>query len=288
MSTWKMIYFIAAAGTTLVWLLLYLVSGKKYKNSIDAVKDTPFLKDTFGIGFLILSLIRYSCDTSARKRKIRRISEVEDERSAVNCFLLLRAGEITYSITFLPIGFILAILSETPEAALLGPVLAMAGIALLERTYRRKQEEKKEKVLMQLPTVVSKLVLLMNSGMILRDAWKMVSERGNGVLYDEMKRVSEDIRNGHMEIDAYRRFSERCSGQETRKFTAIILQNLSKGNEELLRYLTDLSTEMWEVKKSAVQKKADSATRKLLFPMVLVFSTVLAMVIVPMLSGIGF
>ena len=91
-----------------------------------------------------------------------------------------------------------------------------------------------------------------------------------------------------VEIEAYRSFSERCSGQEVRKFIGIILQNLSKGNDELLRYLTDLSTEMWNVKKNRIQKKADSAVQKLLFPMALVFCMVLIMIVVPMLSGIGF
>ena len=104
----------------------------------------------------------------------------------------------------------------------------------------------------------------------------------------EMQKVKEESGNGRMEIEAYQRFAERCSGREIRKFTAIIQQNLTKGNGELLSYLQDLSTEMWELKKNEVQKKADAAVRRLMFPMVLVFGTVLVMVIVPMLSGIGF
>ena len=288
MSTWKLAYFAGAAALTVIWFLFYIRAGEKYRDRLDAYRETPFLLNLFGIGLAVLELVGYRCDTAARRGKLRQILEVEDERSAENCFYILRAGEVTYLLTFLPLGLCLAILADNAEAALLGPVLAFAGIVLLERSYSNRVQAKRDEVMLQLPGVLSKLVLLMNSGMILRDAWKMVSLRGDGVLYQEMQQVTEDIRNGHMEIDAYRRFAERCNGQEVRKFIGIILQNLSKGNDELLRYLSDLSTEMWSVKKNVIQKKADSAVQKLLFPMALVFCMVLAMIVVPMLSGIGF
>ena len=286
MENWSQIYFICAAVLTGWWFFLYLKGHNRYQELLDASDDAPFLKEFFGIGYAFLVLIRYRCDTTARKKQIRKIAEVEDERSAERCFLFLRAGECTYIFTAIPIGLCLSILAETADAVYLGPLLAVTGIILMENSYNKRVEKKHEEVLMQLPTVVSKLVLLMNSGMILRDAWNRVSTCGTGVLYQEMQQVTEEVRNGHMEIDAYRRFSERCSGKEIRKFTAIILQNLSKGNDELLRYLSDLSAEMWDVKKNEVQKKADAAVRRLLFPMFLVFGTVLAMIVVPLLSGI--
>ncbi len=288
MSSWKIAYYIAAAALTILWMVLCLKGKGKYTDRLEEWTDTPFMKPMFGIGLAVLDLIGYQCNTPARRKKLQQIREVEDARKAENCLLMLRAGEITYLLTFLPMGLCLAILADKAEAAILGPVLAISGAALLERSYANRVRAKRDEVLNQLPAVLSKLVLLMNSGMILRDAWKMVSMRGNGMLYEEMQRVSEDIRNGHMEIEAYRSFSERCSGQEVRKFIGIILQNLSKGNDELLRYLTDLSTEMWNVKKNRIQKKADSAVQKLLFPMALVFCMVLVMIVVPMLSGIGF
>ena len=288
MDHWEQIFYISGSLLTAWWLFLYIRGARRYKEMSAKVSDKLFMKDFFGIGYSFLDLIHYRCDTAARRKQIRKIAEVEDERSAEQVFLALRAGELTYLFTALPVGLYLAILSETPEAGFVGLIFSVAGVVLLENSYNRRVEQKREEVLMQLPSVLSKLILLMNSGMILRDAWRRAAACGNGALYMEMQKVTEEIRNGRMEVEAYQRFAERCSGREIRKFTAIIQQNLSKGNIELLHYLQDLSIEMWEVKKNAVQKKADAAVRRLIFPMILVFGTVLVMIIVPMLSGIGF
>lgn len=288
MQNWEQIYFVIAFTFTVWWLFLYLRGVRRYRDVLTTVNDTPFMKNFFVAGFAFLALIGYRCDTAARRKQIRKIAEVEDERRAEQIFRMLRAGECTYLFTFLPLGFYLAILSETAEAVGFGLMIAAAGIVLLENSYNKRVQMKREEILMQLPAVLSKLVLLMNSGMVLREAWSRVATCGTGALYMEMQKVKEEIGNGRMEIEAYQRFAERCSGREIRKFTAIIQQNLTKGNGELLSYLQDLSTEMWELKKNEVQKKADAAVRRLMFPMVLVFGTVLVMVIVPMLSGIGF
>lgn len=287
MERWEQVYFVIGSVLTVWWFFLYFRGTRRYKELSAAADEKLFMKDFFGIGYCFLKLIRYRCDTSARLRQIRKIAEVEDEKCAEQTFLTLRSGEFTYIFTALPAGLFLAILSETPEAGLSGFLFSMAGIVLIERHFDSKVKKKREKILLQLPAVLSKLILLMNSGMILRDAWRRVAECGNGALYMEMQKVTEEIRNGHMEIETYQRFTERCSVMEIRKFTAIIQQNLSKGNIELIHYLQDLSTEMWEVKKNIIQKKADSAVRRLIFPMALVFGSVLAMIIVPLLKSMG-
>ena len=288
MERWEQVYFIIGSVLTAWWFFLYFRGARRYKELKAAAGEKLFMKDFFGIGYCFLNLIHYRCDTSARLRQIRKIAEVEDERCAEQTFLTLRSGEFTYFFTALPVGLFLAILSETKEAGLSGLLFSLAGIVLLERHYNSKVEEKREEILMQLPVVLSKLILLMNSGMILRDAWRRVAECGNGALYMEMQKVTEEIRNGRMEVETYQRFAERCNGMEIRKLTAIIQQNLSKGNIELIHYLQDLSTEMWEVKKNVIQKKADAAVRRLMFPMILVFGSVLAMIIVPLLKGIAY
>ena len=81
---------------------------------------------------------------------------------------------------------------------------------------------------MDLPQVLSKLTLLVNSGMVLRDAWKHAAFTGNRVLYQEMQNTTLEIENGVMEIEAYKNFADRCSVKEIRKFTSLIIQNLQK------------------------------------------------------------
>lgn len=123
-----------------------------------------------------------------------------------------------------------------------------------------------------------------NSGMVLRDAWKKVSITGERALYQEMQNANLEMENGVMEIDAYRNFAERCNVKEVRKFTSLIIQNLNKGNEELAYFMKDLSDEMWEVKKNEVKQKGEKANSKLLLPMMMIFIGILLMVMVPVMQ----
>lgn len=135
-----------------------------------------------------------------------------------------------------------------------------------------------------LPQVLSKLTLLVNSGMVLRDAWKKVSITGERTLYLEMQNTNLEMENGVMEIDAYRNFAERCNVKEVRKFTSLIIQNLNKGNEELAYFMKDLSDEMWEVKKNEVKQKGEKANSQLLLPMMMIFIGILLIIMVPIMQ----
>ncbi len=94
----------------------------------------------------------------------------------------------------------------------------------------------------------------------------------NGDLY-----TREQIRN----------FAERCGIKEARKFATLIIQNLTKGNEELAMFLGDLSDEMWEIKKNEVKQKGEKANSKLLLPVFIIFIGILILVLVPAMSSMG-
>ena len=50
-----------------------------------------------------------------------------------------------------------------------------------------KLEEKREELLADMPQMLSKLTLLVNSGMVVREAWKKVADGGERELYKEMQ-----------------------------------------------------------------------------------------------------
>ena len=174
--------------------------------------------------------------------------------------------------------------SDSKSLLLLGLVMGGLLILYLDLTLQDKLTARRQEIVLDLPQVLSKLTLLVNSGMVLRDAWKKVSITGERALYQEMQNANLEMENGVMEIDAYRNFAERCNVKEVRKFTSLIIQNLNKGNEELAYFMKDLSDEMWEVKKNEVKQKGEKANSKLLLPMMMIFIGILLMVMVPVMQ----
>ena len=100
-------------------------------------------------------------------------------------------------------------------------------------------------------------------------------------LYDELSVVLMEIKAGKSEIKAYEEFAKKCRVPEITKFTSVIIQNLKKGNSELVSILRLQSVECWEMRKSVAKKLGEEASTKLLFPMMIMFAAILLIVITP-------
>ena len=135
--------------------------------------------------------------------------------------------------------------------------------------------------------MLSKLLLLVKSGMPIREAWESVALDNEGILYKEMKITVEELSNGMIEIEAYKAFGERCSIKQIKKFSSLMIQNLQKGSAEVADFLRDMSKEAWEEKKNFVKRKGETASAKLVFPIGLIFVGVLIIIIVPMFGALG-
>ena len=199
-------------------------------------------------------------------------------------YYMLLGAKTTYIYTIIIFVILLSALADSKSLLLLGLVMGGLLILYLDLTLQDKLTARRQEIVLDLPQVLSKLTLLVNSGMVLRDAWKKVSITGERALYQEMQNANLEMENGVMEIDAYRNFAERCNVKEVRKFTSLIIQNLNKGNEELAYFMKDLSDEMWEVKKNEVKQKGEKANSKLLLPMMMIFIGILLMVMVPVMQ----
>lgn len=121
----------------------------------------------------------------------------------------------------------------------------------------------------------------------MRDAWEYVSGTGNAVIYDEMRRTMDEMKNGIPEVEAFRMFGNRCVLPEIKKFTATIVQGMLKGNAELVRMLTEQSSEVWRTRRQHVKQQGEAAESKLMIPMCIMFVGVLILIVVPVFSNIG-
>ena len=151
----------------------------------------------------------------------------------------------------------------------------------------RKIKTRSEQFALEFPNAVSTIALLVNSGMILRDAWKEVAFSGDTLLSYEMRKVNEDISNGVAEADALYSFANRCSTPEIKKFTSIVVQGLEKGSRDLAIALQEQNDSLWESKKQLTLKKGELASGKLLIPLVIMFVGVLFLIMVPIMTNLN-
>ena len=287
MDYFQLILLALATPFTLIWIYLAITGGKKYQQYTDSSFAKEFqMSELLCVGFSVMRILHISTKTRAAQAKIREIAEIKGKKYAEYYYYMLLGAKTTYTYTIVIVVMLLSAMSNNKGLLFMGLIVGGLLILYLDLALFDKLTARRQEILLDLPQGLSKLTLLVNSGMVLRDAWKRVSITGERVLYQEMQNTNLEMENGVTEIDAYRNFAERCNVKEIRKFTSLIIQNLNKGNEELAYFMKDLSDEMWEVKKSQVKQKGEKANTQLLLPMMLILIGILIMVMVPVMQQV--
>ena len=171
-------------------------------------------------------------------------------------------------------------------ALFFGVVIAALFVWYMNESFKDKLTARREAILAEFPQVLSKMTLLVNSGMLLRDAWNLIAEQSDTVLFEEMKLTAAQLDNGVSEAAAYREFAERCGIKEVRKFSSMVVQGLEKGAAELTMFLKDMADELWIEKRNLVKQKGEKANAKLLMPTVIIFIGILFMIMAPIITGL--
>ena len=282
-------YIVFGIGAVLlgIWLVLFF-TGLKYASLFDALTEKEFpLKEIYFVGYAALELVHYSYKSKHDRKLRKELSVLFGEKYAEYYLRVIHAQEITMSLTLAILGF--ALYGVADDIAVLVVLLIFAGLAyyyfgtLTEKRILKRSEE----MLRDFSNVVSKLALLTNAGMILREAWTEIAFSGETTIYREMQTSVEEMNNGISEIDAIFRFGKRCIIPEIKKFSSTIVQGLVKGNNELAMMLQAQSREVWMLKKQDIHRQGEKAASRLLIPVVIMFGGILIMVIVPIFTNLG-
>lgn len=287
LSVLSLVIMALATILTIVFVLL-LFAGKKYDSWIEPLDSKEFpLCELYGVGFILIDLLKYDFTTKQERKRRQQIALIYGEKHSEYYLRVNAAERFTLALLLLVAG--LALYGLTSEIAIVFVMLLFSFVAfyyvstLPEETLKKKTGN----ILNQFADVVSKLALLVNAGMILKEAWIKVSETGDGELYQEMRRAVEQMNNGVSEVDAYTEFGTRCTSPEIKKFTSTIVQGLVKGNRELVEMIKQQSREIWDAKRHRVKQEGEKAASKLLIPICIMFVGVLIMIIVPIFANLG-
>lgn len=148
---------------------------------------------------------------------------------------------------------------------------------------RKRQEE----IEFAFPNVMSKITLLVSAGMEVSKAWDLTAKSGHGILYEEMRKTGERLDNGISPAAAYMEFINGCNSKYATKLATAILQNLSKGNAEIVALFKQLTDESWLERKHSAKRQGEQAQSKLIVPIMLMFVGIMILVAAPLLEGFG-
>lgn len=173
MDYFQLILLTLATPFTLIWIYLAIAGGKKYQKYTDSSFAKEFqMSELLCVGFSVMRILHISTKTRSAQAKIREIAEIKGKKYAEYYYYMLLGAKTTYIYTIIIFVILLSALADSKSLLLLGLVMGGLLILYLDLTLQDKLTARRQEIVLDLPQVLSKLTLLVNSGMVLRDAWK--------------------------------------------------------------------------------------------------------------------
>ncbi len=198
-------------------------------------------------------------------------------------------------IAALPLVVILCLRLASPDYLLplyeSGAGRIIMGIALGSMVFAFSYAKKLQKVVFReditsaLPEFLSRLSLMLNSGMVLQTALERMGSEGKSgnLLLKEFKKLSTDAAKERVPVlRKLRNFAMKEKSRELLRICGIMTANMDRGTE-LSEKLDRESEFLWHMAKKSVEEKSRLAETKMAFPMALMLLVLILITLAPVM-----
>lgn len=284
------LFFLILASILTILLVLLIVIGRKYTFLVENLKGFEYpLKDFYTVGYCLSNIIKLEGDF--KDQFVKTLSMLEDTAYADYYAHLKWSQFLAFSYLITLFGSMICSFISGPGSIFFLFIIIIFVAALYYWfvakfselvTTRRKVAES------EFPNMVAKLALLINSGMVLRDAWKLIAANGEGELYRLMRLSCEEMDNGASDKEAIFNFGFKSDSQEIKKFTSSMLQAIEKGNSEIAEFFLQQNNELWEHKRQLSLQEGELSAGKLIIPLGITFAGIILIIIVAVFQSLAF
>lgn len=156
---------------------------------------------------------------------------------------------------------------------------------------KSKSEKRRSQMLLDYPELIDRLSMLVGAGLSVKgcffklareyEAKKKLGLIGYHYLYEEVTYMVKQLENGRAEAPVYEEFGKRSGILSYMKLSTMLVQNLKKGNSDMLDKLRLTSLDALGERKNAMKQMGEKASSKLLMPMMLQFIMILVIIMYP-------
>jgi len=278
-----------------IFVILYIIcagKAKSYEYLIENLNDKEYpLKNLYPLGYALANLPFFSLKGKVKEQLVKNAKLLYKDIFVDYYVELAWAQFLSFSLFFLCIILIFTSFFSG-QLLIVFLLLSLLFVAAFWNMFISKMKEsvqnRSEACVLEFPNMISKLSLLISSGMKLREAWNTVAYGRTGELYELMQRVCTDMRNGASDIEAIYTFGILADSGEIKKFTGLIIQEIEKGSGNLGTILINQSQELWLHKRQLLLQKGEKAAGKLIIPLGITFGGIILIIIVTAMGSMSF
>lgn len=270
------ILYLIFASILVALFALQMIRGGKYQYLVEDLDPGEFpLRNLYCAGFAWSEISVLSLKGKNREKMVGQAKLLYDSRFAEYYSNVVWAQMLSFVHLSLTVGFLLAGAFDAVLMLLIGVAMAVVFGYYFLNHMNDILKNRESACVAELPEIVSTMALLINAGMMLRQAWNQIANSKEGVAYDLMRQSCTDMDNGMAEVDAIHKFGRMTNSAEVRKFTSALAQSIERGGAELKDFLGRQSVEIWTLKKQTMLQKGEAASSKLLAPTAMLFVAII-------------
>lgn len=270
-------------GTVLtIFFLVFFVKGQKYNYMLDALEGDDFpLKTIYCAGLAMQDMRLFALRGKIASLLRDNTKLIYTKKYSEFFSRIVWAQALSFGLFCSGLFFVLAgiVPDLTGLLGIIGALMAVLPGYYFVSHVGEMIKDRRDACDREFPNAISKMALIVNSGVILHDAWGVVANGNDGVLYELMRKSCEDMKNGKSDIDAIYEFGVLTASEDIKKFTSALIQSIERGGGELPMFLSNQSKELWSHRRQTMLQKGEKAAGALLMPIALMFLGVMLIVL---------
>ena len=169
-----------------LWFFFY-IKGLKYNSMFEVLVEKEYpLKEIYGMGYAVLEMIKYGYKSKGDRKLRQQLDILYNEKYSEYYLRVIHAQQLTFAMTLFVISFALYGLTQEIVGLFLGFLFTGLAYYYFGTVTQKKILKRSNEMIHDFSEVVSKLALMTNAGMILKEAWEIIAFEGEGVIYEEM------------------------------------------------------------------------------------------------------
>lgn len=154
----------------------------------------------------------------------------------------------------------------------------------------KKIKKRNGQLIMDYPDCINRFILLLGTGINMKSTWeRMCTQYSAGrkkgrtmhYVYEEMINSFSEMKRGVPEAEVYERFGRRVRLLPYMRLSAMLSQNLKKGNKRMIEQLRITSMDALTHRRETMKQLGEEASSKLLLPMMMQFILILIIIMYP-------
>ena len=281
---------LGSVGSVIFILLLF--AGQKYDYMLEPLTGDDYpLKSIYCVGLLMQDIPLFSLRNKNIGKRMKDDATLYYGKQFGEYYTRIAwAQALSFSMLILPVMLLIAGKSSGASKWVF-VLIAIVAVAIIMFYFitntGNKLSERSDQLEAEFPNAISKLALLVNSGLTLHSAWEMVADGKKGLFYDRMMESCVKMRNGKTEVEALYSFGVYSGSDDIKKFTTALISSIERGGGSLPEFLANQSSELWAHYRQYMLQRGEKAASALLGPIGMMFAGVIIIIVAAAMLGMG-